>query len=114
MIKIISLLKSVLGVDVYTGEIPESQTNPAVLLQDLNHNYSRSISGRKTGMSSNWRITIVAKSQVDVESLLDKLEDLDNTSNNDFQRIFTNLVMREVGLNEQPYRRAFYDLTVYN
>ena len=113
MIKVIELLKTTLNVDVYSGEIPESQTNPALLLQDLAHNYKRTTTGRKVKKSSNWRITVVAAMQSDVESILDKLEDMDNTRNQDFQRIFTNLVMREVGLNEQPYRRAFYDLTVY-
>ena len=110
---VISLLKDGVTEHTYTGQIPETQSEPAILLQELTNNFSRTTEGVKIKKVSNWRITIVAKSQGDVELLIDKLEDLDNTSNVDFQRIFTNLVMREPGLNEQPFRRAFYDLTVY-
>lgn len=111
---VISLLKSKLTTNnVYSGEIPESQTEPSVLIQNIANPFSRVLSGRKVKKSSTWRITVVAQQQSDVESILDELEDMDNTSNGDFQRIFTNLVMTELGLVEQPNRRAFYDLTVY-
>lgn len=114
LLKVISLLKTGLETDeVYSGQIPESLTEPAVLVQELANGYTRTTEGVKINKSNSWRITVVAKYQSDVELLLEKLEDLDNTANVDFQRVFTNLVLTEPGLNEQPFRRAFYDLTVY-
>lgn len=114
LLAVVDLLKEKLTTDnVYTGEIPESQSDPAVLVQNVANPFERVLSGRKVKKSSTWRITVVAKLQSDVESILNELEDMDNTRNSDFQRIFTNLVMTELGLVEQPFRRAFYDLTVY-
>ncbi len=112
--RVVSLLKTELSVPVYTGEIPEGQTAAAVLVQNVaNPIKGRVLSGRKYGKSSVWRITVVAELQSDVESVLDLLEDMDGMSNSDFQMVFTSLVQSELGLNEEPYRRAFYDMTVY-
>ncbi len=111
--KVISLLKNELTVDVYSGEIPEQQEDPAVLVQNIANPFERVLSGKKVKKYSVWRITVVAKLQSDVESTLEQLEDMDATSNSDFQRIFTNLVSTELGSVEQPFRRAFYNLTVY-
>jgi hypothetical protein len=111
LLGVVELLKPI-G-PVYTSEIPETQTAPAMLVTHVANSYSRVLSGRKVQKSSTWRITIVAKLQSDVELVMDKLEDLDNSTTLDFQQIFTNLVFTELGLIEQPFRRAFYDLTVY-
>ena len=110
---VISLLKDKITVNTYTGQIPETQSEPSVLLQELSNNFARTTEGVKINKISHWRITVVASLPSDVELLISKLDDLDNTVSVDFQRILTNLVMREPGLNEQPFRRAFYDLTVY-
>ena len=110
---VVALLKNKLSVSVYTGEIPETQINPSVLVANVANPFSRDVTGKKVKKNSTWRITVVAKLQSDVESILDKLEDMDGIRTTDFQRVFTNLVMTELGLIEQPFRRAFYDLTVY-
>jgi hypothetical protein len=110
---VIALLKSKIGNNVYSGEIPETQTAPSVLVANIANPFGRVLSGRKVQKSSTWRITIVAEFQSQVESILDILEEMDNTRTTVFQRVFTSLVLTEFGLNEQPYRRAFYDLTVY-
>jgi len=111
---VVSLLKDKLsGVGVYTGEIPESQEGAAVVVKNVANIYTRTLSGRKVQKNSTWRITVVAKLQSDVELVIGMLEDIDNIRTVDFQRVFTNLVMTELGLIEQPFRRAFYDLTVY-
>ena len=110
---VVDLLKTKITAEVYTGEIPETQSAPAVLVSNVANPYSRTLSGKKVQKSSTWRITIVARLQSEVEVVIDELENLDNTINSDFQRIFSNLVLTELGLIEQPFRRAFYDLTVY-
>ena len=110
---VVALLKDKLSCDVFTGEIPETQTDPAVVTSNVANPFSRTVSGRKVQKSSTWRITVVAERQSDVESIIDELEDMDNSTTVDFQQIFTNLIQTELGLTEQPYRRAFYDLTVY-
>lgn len=110
---VVQLLKSTLTCDVFTGQIPESQTDPAIVVMNVANPFSRSLSGRKVQKSTVWRITVVAKYQVDVESIINELDEMDNSTTTVFQKIFTNLVQTEVGLTEQPYRRAFFDLTVY-
>jgi len=110
---VVALLKDKLTCDVFTGQIPESQTDPAVVVINVANPFSRTLSGKKVETSSVWRITVVAERQSDVESIIDELEDMDNSTSVEYQKIFTNLVQTELGLTEQPYRRAFYDLTVY-
>lgn len=113
LIGVVTLLKDKLSCDVFSGQIPESQTDPAVVVINVANPFSRTLSGKKVQTSSVWRVTVVAERQSDVESILDELEDMDNSTSVEFQKIFTNLVQTELGLTEQPYRRAFYDLTVY-
>lgn len=113
LLKVIALLKSKVTENTYSGEIPESQSEPSIAVANIANPFSRDVEGGKVKKSSTWRITIVAVRQSDVESLMEKLEDIDNSRNADFQKIFTSFVMTEFGLNEQPFRRAFYDLTVY-
>lgn len=110
---VISLLKTKLNCHVYSGQIPESQTEPSVVVTNVANPYSRTTSGRKVMKSTVWRVTVVAEYQSDVESIITELETMDNTMSDYFQRIFTNLAQTELGLTEQPYRRAFYDLIVY-
>jgi hypothetical protein len=112
LIGVVSLLKTI-SPNVYTGEIPETQTEPSMLVTNVANLFGRVLSGKKVQKSSVWRITIVAELQSDVELIMSKLEDLDASTTLDFQQIFTSLVLTELGLIEQPFRRAFYDLTVY-
>jgi hypothetical protein len=112
--EVVALIKARTTADeVYTGDIPEAQTNPAILVTNVANPYSRVLSGKKVQKSSTWRLTVVAEWMTDVESLLEEIELMDASSSTVFQRIFANLVMTETGTTEQPYRRAFYDLTVY-
>lgn len=113
LINVVALLKDKLTCKVFTGQIPESQTEPAAFVMNVANPYERTVSGRKVRKSTVWRITVVAEYQSDVESVLKELEDMDNSTSTYFQKIFTNLAQTELGLNEQPYRRAFYDLIVY-
>lgn len=111
---VIALLKSKLAADVYSGQIPESQPDPAVVVTNVATPFKgRDTEGRRYGNSSVWRLTVVAELQSDVELVLKDLDKLDNTSNVDFQRIYSVLVNSELGLNDEPYRRAFVDMTVY-
>ncbi len=110
---VVALLKDKLSCEVYTGQIPESQNNPAVVVQNVANPHSRDVEGRKVMKSTIWRITVVAKHQSDVESIGDEIDDMDNSGTVMYQKIFTNLEQSELGLTGQPYRRAFYDLTVY-
>ena len=113
LLGVVALLNDNLSCKVFTGQIPETQTDPAALVSNVANTYSRTLSGRKVEKSTAWRVTVVAKRQSDVESIIDELENMDNSTTVTYQKIFTNLVQTELGLTEQPYRRAFYDLTVY-
>lgn len=107
-----NLLESKLSVPVYSGEIPESQRNTAVMFQNVANPFGRVVDGAKTKFQTTYRITVVAVNDSELESVLEDLEDLDNTVSDDFQRIFTNLVLREQGLIKEPYRRAFVDMNL--
>ena len=115
LINITSMLKLALETNnIYTGEIPETQTDPSVLVQFTTNSNERTIDGVKNKNSSMWRLTVVANTQSDIEVLTDLIDELDNTASIDYQRINTNMFNSEQATVDKPYCRAFYDLTVYN
>ena len=111
--KLVSFFKSALtGVEVYTGLIPESSAIPAVALYNVAYNNDRLLSGVKTKKWSAWRI-IVVDTVSHLQTTLDAIELLDNTVNEDFQRLFINLTLKEPKAPTEPHQRAFFDLIVY-
>lgn len=111
--QVTSLLKNGLTVEVYNDVIPESASLPAVAVTNISNVSDRVIEGRKVRRVHVYRVTASAYTTDDLEAILAELELLDNSSNNDFQRIFSQLVLREPKAPEEPVRRAFYDLTLY-
>ena len=112
--KLITLLNTSLSVPVYSDFVPESVTDPAVAINNVSNPFSRVIEGTKYGRSGIWRVTVVAKSTSDVESIIEELEALDNARNTDFQKIQVWHVNTESKEPNQTYRRAFVDVQVYN
>lgn len=115
MIKVRNMLVNALpGVTVYDSFVPETETNPAVALTNVSlDNFTRVLEGEKTGKWQVWRVQVVAARTSDVESILRTLDTLDNTRNDDFQRVRVELVNLESRQPNQPYRRAFVDVIVY-
>ena len=112
--EVISLLKLKFPtLSVYRNFIPEGVTKPSLVVSELANTSKRVIEGAKYGIASNWRVAVYVKNDVDMKPLLDILEDLDNTSNNDFQRIFSDYVLTEARQPNQTLTRAFYDLNLY-
>ncbi len=112
--EVITLLKSVLpdGVTVYRNVVPEGISKPCVSVTEVSNTTKRVISGKKYGRQAVWRVTVYVKSDSDMQGLLDILEDLDNTTNDDFQRIMSDYVLTESRQPNQILTRAFYDLTL--
>ena len=110
-----TLLNSVApsGVAVYRNTIPEGTTKPCFSANELANTSSRVISGKKYGLISTWRVSVYVKNDSEMQALLDILENLDNTSNNDFQKIFSQYVLTETRQSGAKLTRAFYDLTLY-
>lgn len=109
------LVSALPGIKVYSDFVPETENNPAVALINVAYdNAGRVLEGEKVGHWSTWRVQVVASATSDVESIIELLESLDNTKNNDFQKVFVQLVNIESRQPTQPYRRAFVDVRVYN
>lgn len=113
--EVISLLKVAFGTNanVYRDFVPEKTTKPGILVNEVANLSSRVLSGTKFGPKSTWRVALYTEKGDDQKSLLEILENLDNTSNNDFQRIFSDYVLTESKQPNQTKTRAFYDLTLY-
>ena len=113
--EVIALLKLAFGVNasVYRNQIPEGITKPSVSVTEIANTTERVISGDKFGTKTTWRVNIYVNDDNDMPSLLAILETLDNTSNSDFQRIFSDYVLTETRQPNQKLTRAFYDLTLY-
>jgi hypothetical protein len=111
--KLIALLKANLSTTVYSDLVPESVTE-GVAISNVANPFGRILNGDKTQRSGVWRVTIVASSKARRDAIITELENLDNTSDNDFQRIYADLVNKEAKESEeQPVVRAFVDITLY-
>jgi len=112
----IALLKALLGstIPVYWGAIPEGTVKPCVSVTEVSNSSTRVISGNKYGRNKVNRVTVYGTSAAQVADMLATIETLDNTSNDDFQRIFADYVLTEPKQPGAVLSRAFYDLTLYN
>ncbi|MCP4984697.1 MAG: hypothetical protein GY928_01150 [Colwellia sp.] len=113
--EVISLLKTEFGsiASVYRNEIPEGIEKPCISVTEVSNNTKRVLSGDKYGKMAVWRVNIIVTNDEDMPALLAILENLDNTSNDDFQKIQSDYILTET---RQPYQnrtRAFYDLNLY-
>ncbi len=110
---LISYLKASLTVEVYSSVVPEQAVTPAVALSNVAFESDRVLSGDKTKRLSRWRVVVVAKPN-DLQSVIDELESIDNTSNDVFRKVFAQLQIIEDKDPIDVHQRAFVDITVYN
>ena len=113
--EVISLLKIAFDINatVYRNEIPSGISKPSVSVTEIANTSKRVLSGDKYGTATTWRVNIYVSDDNDMPALLAILESLDNTSNNDFQKILTDYVLTETRQPNQTLTRAFYDLNLY-
>lgn len=109
---ITALLKTIDGLYVTSTNIPENATRPAVTFANIAYQNDRVLSGDKTSRVSTWRVTI-SDSVENLQNTIDQLLSLDNTVNDNYQRIFSVLTYVEPKDQMQPYQRAFIELTLY-
>ena len=100
------------GVNVYSGTIPATAVLPAIAIYNVSFTSNRVLSGNKTKRVSNWRITLVDTVQ-HLQTVIDAVELLDNTSNQYFQKMFVLLTLIEPKAPTEPHQRAFIDVTIY-
>lgn len=110
--ELVSTFKTALpGYSVYTGEIPENATRPAILISNISFASDRVLSGGKTKRQSVWRVTL-SDTVVNLQNSIDEIELIDNTKNQYFQRVYVQLTLIEDKALTEPYQRAFFDITV--
>lgn len=111
--QLIEILKAGLpGIDVYSGVVPESSNLPAIAVYNVAFTSSRVLKGTKTKRVSNWRVTAIGN-PTHLQSVIDAVELLDNTTNQYFQKLFVQLTLIEPKAPTEPNQRAFIDVTVY-
>lgn len=100
------------GFNVYDGTIPENAIRPAIAIYNVAFTNERVLEGKKTKNTSVWRITL-SDSVVDLQNSINAILLLDNTVNEYFQRLFIDLTLIEPKVLTEPYKRAFFDVSVY-
>ena len=112
--EIISLLKSHTGFNCFLDVVPDSVELPALALTNIGNDQmsTRVLSGRKTGRSSDHRISLICNTMDELDQLVNSIELLDNTTNDYFQRTTVDLSNREARQEGSNVVRAFYNLTV--
>lgn len=112
--EIISLLSNHTGFTCYLDVVPDSVKLPALALTSIGNDQrsTRVLSGRKTGRSSEHRISLICNTMTELNDLVNSVGLLDNTDNDYFQRINVDLSNREARQTGSNVVRAFYNLTV--
>jgi hypothetical protein len=113
--EVILLLKTSFGTTatVYRDFVPEKTTKPSIVANEIANTSNRVLSGTKYGLIATWRVSVYVTEGQDLKPLLEILESLDNTSNTNFQKIYSNYVLTEARQPNQTKTRAFYDLNLY-
>lgn len=100
-------------VPVYQDLVPEGVEQTACAVSFLAVEENRVLDGNVSGKTNSFRVAVVGKVDLDVKSVVEDLENLDNTKTSEFSRIFARLSNWEARDSNQPYRRAFVDVRVY-
>ena len=106
------MLVNQLSVPVYESEVPESADLPAVAYYNIGYANDRVVNGRKINDTMSFRVMIVAKSVADMTTALTEIGELDNTKNDNFQRIEVVGNNLEAKLTDIDIRRMMIDLTL--
>lgn len=107
-----TMLEGVLTVTAYLDTVPETVDLPGVAFYNVGYEPSRIVGAKRYPAKTSFRIAVVTENESHTDAILNELNALDNTSNNDFQDI--QVVMNRVE-PKQPYtdvRRAFIDLNL--
>ena len=111
--EIVQTIKSgTTGIGVFDSVIPESEPVPAIAVYNVAFVSDRILTGEKTKKWSQWRITAVA-TKATLQSVIEQLESLDNTTNQYFRKLYVDLVQIEPKQPSEPHQRAFLDVRVY-
>lgn len=100
-------------VSVYQDLVPEGVEEAACAITFTAVDQDRVLEGTISGKTNTFRVAVVAADDFDVKSIVEDLEKLDNTRTSEYSRIFAQLVNWEARESNQPYRRAFVDVRVY-
>lgn len=108
------LIKSAVTVPVYADYVPESVPLPAISWINISREAGRVMAGVKTPAKIYHRMFIIAKvgTMAQVDPIVTALTALDNTSNQDFQRIEISISSVEPLQPESPVFRVIFDLTL--
>jgi hypothetical protein len=112
---VIQLVKSVVpGYKVYNNFVPENKS-PALAVSNITYsNSGRRLSGKAFGKGSIHRISVVTKTDAESKDIVNKVLLLDNTTTDDFQRVYVEVTSVEPFEMSTPLRRVFIELTVKN
>jgi len=112
--KFYSLLSAIASCDVYRDFVPEGVNLPAISFVDITHAFSRILDGSKTNKYCTWRLSLICENSEDMGTLVNQIETIDNTSTDEFQRIF--VIYRNSDPQsdiDQGFYRSTIDLQTY-
>lgn len=111
--QITSLLKNTVSVAVYADYVPEDLV-PGIAFNSIGYTNTRNLEGNASGNRSFHRVQVVTNTDEEMENIVNELLTLDNTNNDDFQKIYIELSSLEPISMSTPYIRCFLNLNVYN
>lgn len=113
--RVIGMIRDAVSVNVYEGFVPETVTGTAVAVSNTGFNIGgRRLTGNQYGASSLWRIGVSGPSKADNNVVEKQILALDNTTNDDFQRIRVRIENIEAKEPNQTIFRVFLSIEVFN
>lgn len=110
---VIAFVKQRLPYTVYNSRVPESEENTAVAVYEITHSRSRDIMGCQVNKASFWRLVLVTPAPSFLSDAISKIESMDNSGDNQFQKVYSERVNTEPLDQGSLIQRTFFDLTFY-
>lgn len=110
---LIKVIEAHTGHECYLDIIPDTSDLPACAVTNIGPSpmTQRVLSGGKVGDVGEQRVSLVASSMGELDSLVKSFELLDNTSNEYFRKIRVDFSSREPFDGQTNVFRVFYNLT---
>mgnify|MGYP000625086044 CR=1 FL=1 len=101
-------------IKVYPDYVPERKPLPAITYTHIANNSDRRLDGDKTGGRDSYRIRVISESRSEGDAIIDQLQSMDNTSNDNFKNIFVLTVTDNIADPDDRTFMAFVDIQVFN
>lgn len=111
----VELIESAIGdIQLWVDTVPEEEEIPALTYTHITDGGTRLLNGKMTGTWDTWRVRVVGKNRADSDDVIAMLKALDNTSNDNFQRVTIRSIQAVPSQPEDIYVSSLLDFKTFD